>query len=94
MLELFARKRTAMDPKPYKPPVRELASRIYTELVVRSVTVSENGVKMSAAADNLAKLSFRLADAFQEVEEALQASDTPKKAAFTLAASDIAEWSK
>jgi hypothetical protein len=94
MLELFTPQRTAMDPKPYKPPVRELASRIYAELVLRSVTVSENGVKMAIGADNLAKLSFRLADAFQEVEEALQASDQPKKAAFTLAASDIAEWSK
>jgi hypothetical protein len=83
-----------MDPKPYKPPVRELASRIYADLVARTLAISDNGVKMTVGADNLAKLAFHLADAFQEVEEALQAADTPKKPAFTLATSDIAEWSK
>src|SRR5712664_3610313 len=47
----------------YKPHVRELASRIYVDLVTGAVSVGEGGVKMAASAENLAKLSFQLAEA-------------------------------
>lgn len=83
-----------MDAKAYKPPVRELASRIYIELVVRSLDLSGGAVKLPAAAEDLAKLSFQAADIFQGVEEALNAANLPKNTGFTLQSSDIAEWSK
>ena len=83
-----------MDAKPYKPPVRELASRIYIELAVRCLTVQGKDAKMSARPEDLATLSFTLAEAFQTVEEALGAAAVPKKSGFTLEASDIAAWTK
>jgi hypothetical protein len=83
-----------MESKAYKPPVRELASRIYAELVVRSVAVSDDGLQMSTSAENLARLSFRLAEAFQGVEDELNSANLPKNAGFRIEASDIAEWSK
>ena len=83
-----------MDAKPYKPPVRELASRIYIELAVRCLTIQGRDVKMSTGAEDLATLSFKLAEAFQTVEESLGAAAVPKKGGFTIEASDIAAWSK
>jgi hypothetical protein len=77
----------------YKPHVRELASRIYVDLVDRSLAVTDGGVKMTASAENLAKLSFQLAEAFQAVEDGLNSANLPKQG-FKLDVSDIAQWSK
>jgi hypothetical protein len=78
----------------YKPKVRELAAAIYVGLVGRSVTVTQNSVNMDASAENLAKLSFKLADAFQAVEDQLNAEHLPKNPNFKLGVEDIASWSK
>ena len=81
-----------MDAKPYKPAVRELASRIYTQLIAAS---AEQGPEAAcAAATAAAKLSFRLADAFQAVEDELNSANLPKNVGFKLEAADIAEWTK
>jgi hypothetical protein len=77
----------------YKPHVRELASRIFVDLVDRSLAVTDSGVKMSASAESLAKLSFQLAEAFQAVEDGLHTANAPKQG-FKLDVSDIAQWSK
>ena len=81
-----------MDAKPYKPAVRELASRIYEVLV--TATPGGDIAATTAAAPELARLSFRLAEAFQAVEDQLNAANLPKNADFKLEATDIAEWSK
>jgi hypothetical protein len=81
-------------PPAYKPPTRELASRIYVDLLSRNVTLADNSVKMSVSAENLAKLSFRLADAFQDVENELNAANLPKNPNFKLGVDDIAAWTK
>ena len=78
----------------YKPHVRELASRIYVDLVTGAVSVSESGVKISTSAENLAKLSFQLAEAFQNIEDQLNADNLPKNTGFKLDVTDIASWSK
>lgn len=83
-----------MEPKPYKPPVRELASRIYAALVVEATSISESGVKMAANAESLAKLSFKLADVFQGVEDELNSDNIPKNVGYEVASSDIASWLK
>jgi len=49
---------------------------------------------MGVSAENLAKLSFKLADAFQAVEDALNAEHLPKNPNFKLGVEDIASWSK
>jgi len=78
----------------YKPKVRDLAASIYVGLVERSVAITPNGVNMGVSAENLAKLSFKLADAFQAVEDALNAEHLPKNPNFKLGVEDIASWSK
>jgi hypothetical protein len=81
-------------PPAYKPHVRELASRIYVDLVTGAVSVTESGVKMSASAQNIAKLSFQLAEAFQDIEDQLNADNLPKNTGFKLDVADIASWTK
>lgn len=88
-------KATPTDTKPaFRLDSRELAAKIYADLVGRCVAVSENGVTMQASAENLAKLSFKLSAEFQRVEDALNAENMPKNQGFTVEASDIAAWSK
>jgi hypothetical protein len=78
----------------YKPPVRELASRIYVQFVSEMTDFSGGSVKMEVSAENLAKLSFKLAEAFQDVEDELNAVNLPKNVGFKLDATDIAGWTK
>jgi hypothetical protein len=82
-----------MDKKPaFQISSKELASTIYVDLVGRSVVVSGTGVTMAVSAENLARLSFKLAAAFQEVEDQLNAENMPKNQGFTVDVSNIAEW--
>ncbi len=76
-----------------RPETRDLASRIYADFLTRFVVVSGEAVSVTPSADNLAKLSFKLAEVFMQVEEDLNTANLPKKG-FTLGNSDIAEWSK
>jgi hypothetical protein len=78
----------------YKPQVRNLAAQIYVDLVGRTVTITKNAVNMDVSAENLAKLSFKLADAFQTVEDQLNAEHLPKNPNFKLGIEDIAQWTK
>jgi hypothetical protein len=85
-----------MEKKPaaFRSDSRELATRIYVDLVGRSLAVSDKGVAMQASAENLAKLSFKLSAEFQRVEDELNAENMPKNQGFTVESSDIAAWSK
>jgi hypothetical protein len=83
-----------MEATAYKPHVRELASRIYVNLVEQSMAITDSGVKMTASAENLAKLSFQLAEAFQGVEDSLNADNMPKNQGYQLNVTDISGWSK
>jgi hypothetical protein len=78
----------------YKPPVRELATRIYVQFLSGMVAFDGGAVKMAVSAENLAKLSFKLAESFQEVEDELNSGNLPKNVGFKLDATDIAGWSK
>ena len=80
--------------KVFKIGLREVAAQIYVDLVVRAVAVSETGVKMSADPANLAKLSFKLAQAFETVQDDLNEENMPRNPDFKLGADDIAAWLK
>lgn len=80
--------------KVFKIGLREVAAEIYVKLVVRATLVNEAGVKMSADPVNLAKLSFKLAQAFETVQDDLNAENLPKNPTFKLGAEDVAEWLK
>ena len=83
-----------MAEKLFKMELREVASRIYVELVLRATSVSETGVKLTSRPENLAKLSFKLAQAFETVQEDLNAENMPKNPDFKLGNDDIAAWIK
>jgi hypothetical protein len=95
MLDRSDREPRAMEIQPpYKPLVHDLAARIYADLVVRAVTVTESSAKMSTSPEGLAKLSFQLAEVFQAVEDGLNAENLPKNVGFKVGADDIAQWTK
>lgn len=73
--------------------ILDLATRIYIELAVRAASVSDTGVKMTASAENLAKLAFGLAEAFQAVEYDRNEASRPKTG-FVMNQVDLASWSK
>jgi hypothetical protein len=82
--------------KPPPPPDRrfELATRIYVDLCGRNVHVDDGTLKMPVNADNLAKLSFKLAESFFRVQDDVNAANLPKNPNFKLGADDIAGWTK
>ena len=72
---------------------RDLASRIYVDLVIRACEVNGSAVKMQASPDNLAKLSFKLAAAFDGVEYEMNRANMPKPD-YEVVVADIANWTK
>jgi hypothetical protein len=69
--------------------VRDLATRIYVELVCRSVTVTDKAASIASDPVSLAKISFKLADAFQRAEAELKSASMPKNQDYELRATDL-----
>jgi hypothetical protein len=74
--------------------MHELASRIYADLAVRAAELTATSIKMQTSPENLARLSFKLAAVFGDVERELNAASLPKNQDFKLDSSSIASWSK
>ena len=70
--------------EPLKPKVIELASGIFARLVGDATTISDKGVTFSTDPVGLAQLSFKLAAAFQKVEDDINADALPKNVGFKL----------
>ena len=83
-----------MDPKPFRLDLRETAQQIYVELAAREVQVTPEGVTMTASAENLARLAFKLAAVFQQVQDDLNEANLPKNAGFVMSEKEVAAWSK
>ncbi len=83
-----------MDAKPFKLGLRDVASRIYVELAAQGVQISEDGVKMKASAENLARLSFKLAAAFESVQDELNAENLPRDPNFVMNEEAMAKWAE
>ena len=56
--------------------------------------VSSTGVQISADAKSVAKVSFKLAILFREVEDELNAENLPKNQDFKVDIADLAKWNK
>ena len=80
--------------KPFRLETKDLAEKLFVELMGRNVVLSEGGVKTTVSAENLAKLSFMMASVFLGVQDDLNAENLPKDPTFKLGAKDIAEWVK
>jgi len=75
-------------------PVRDLASSIFIELVCRNVVVTESAAKINANPENLARISFKLAETFQRVDVELKAPTQPKNQEFDMKAASLPDWDK
>ena len=78
----------AAPPKP-ADPTSELASRIYIELVCRSVVVSAEGAKFSSNPENQARISYKLAETFLRVDAEIKAPSLPKNQEFDMKAASL-----
>lgn len=81
-------------PKPFRLETKDLAERIYVDLMSRNVTLTGGSVKMTVSAENVAKLSFMLAQVFLTVQDHLNAENLPKDPNFKLDVDAIASWMK
>lgn len=61
--------------------VHELASRIYVQLVTEAVGFTDKGVNITANPENIARVSYKLAEAFQKIEDERVAATRPKSTA-------------
>lgn len=75
-----------------RDPVVDLAARIYMELICRNVVVTDSAAQIKANPENLAKISFKLAEAFQRVSAAVTQESGPKNQGFDVQGVDLANW--
>lgn len=80
-------------PSPISDPLRDLAAKIYIELICRNVVVTENAAQIKSNPESLAKISFKLAEAFQRVGVEVNAPSLPKNQEFDMQTTDISNWS-
>jgi hypothetical protein len=73
-------------------PVVHLAAKIYVELICRNVVVTESAAQINSNPENLAKISFKLAEAFQLITMELKASKGPINQGFDVQGVDLASW--
>jgi hypothetical protein len=74
--------------------VRDLAEKIYVDLMTRSIDISVQPPTVKADPKSLAIVSFKLAAAFHAVQDELNAENLPKNQDFKLNLADIAGWNK
>ncbi len=80
--------------KPFRLETKDLAEKLFVEFMSRNVQFAENSVKTTVSAENVAKLSFILAETFLRMQDTLNADNLPKDPTFKLGADDIAGWMK
>ena len=78
----------------FRLETKDLAEKLFVELMGRNVQFAENAVKTTVSAENVAKLSFILAETFLRMQDTLNADNLPKDPTFKLGADDIAGWMK
>jgi hypothetical protein len=77
---------------PAPDPVYDLASRIFIELICRSVVLTENSAQIKCSPENFAKISFKLAEAFQRVDAERKAPSSPKNQEFDMKSAELPSW--
>lgn len=76
----------------FDPRVRDLAEKIYCDLVSGAVEITQSSVAITTDPANLANISFKLAAVFHGVEDKLNAENLPKNQDFKVGVEDIASW--
>jgi hypothetical protein len=80
--------------KPFRLETKDLAEKLYVELMSRNIVFADKAVKTEVSSENVAKLCFILAETFLRVQDDLNADNLPKDPTFKLGADDIAGWMK
>lgn len=73
-------------------PVREMATRIYVNLASNAIVVTDATAKITTSPDSLAKISFKLAEAFHKAEAEMKASAAPVHTKFDVDKLDFDAW--
>ena len=73
-------------------PVRDMAVQIYVNLASEAIVVTDAVAKITASPDSLAKISFKLAEAFHKAEAEMKAIAAPKHAKFDVDKLDFDAW--
>ncbi len=71
---------------------RDLAASIYTELVCRNIVVTDSAAQVKSNPENLARISFKLAETFQRIDVELKAPSMPKNQEFDMKAASLPGW--
>ena len=79
-------------PSAVNDPLRDLAAKIYIELICRNVVVTDNAAQIKCNPESLAKISFKLAEVFQRVGVEVKAPSLPKNQEFDMHSTDISNW--
>ena len=74
---------------PPADPLRDLAADIFAELACRHIAVADGAVKVTGNPEQIARISFKLAEIFQRVDAELKAPSAPKNQSFELRATDL-----
>ena len=73
-------------------PVRDMAAQIYVKLASEAIVVTDAAAKITASPESLAKISFKLAEAFHKAEAEMKASAAPVHAKFDVDKLDFDAW--
>jgi hypothetical protein len=71
---------------------RDLAASIYVELVCRNIVVTDGAAQVKSNPENLARISFKLAETFQRIDVELKAPSLPKNQEFDMKAANLPGW--
>jgi len=87
-------KQMTSNPKlPATDAATDLAAKIYMELICRNVVVTESAAQIKSNPENLAKISFKLAEVFLRVTAEVKGSNAPKNQSFEVQDVDLSNWS-
>jgi hypothetical protein len=78
----------------FRLETKDLAEKLFVDLMGRNIVFADNSVKTAVSSENVAKLCFILAETFLHVQDDLNADNLPKDPTFKLGADDIAGWMK
>lgn len=93
MINRMSSKTAEQEPGAHSP-VRDLAAQLYVELVGRVMFAGGGSDQNKPNPENLAKLCFKLAEAFDKAEREVLAAAAPKTQRYDFQVPDIASEKK
>jgi len=76
------------------PKIRDMAAEIFTRLAVRDVVQTSHTEPIKPDPASLARLSFKLADAFMTIEAELSGVVDPNAPKYDFSKVDLGSWDK